>query len=102
MADGPLSQPITFVRADAPPLLLVSAGNDVQVEAHNAIDLSAQLRAIGAPVIHRDYLGLSHENVAMALSVPFRGEAPVLADSTAFLRTALASRGGTAGSRKAD
>lgn len=87
--DGPLSQPIHFARADAPPLMLLSAGQDVQVEAHNAVNLTARLKALGAPVTYRDYPGLSHENVAMALSVPFRARAPVLADSVAFLRRAL-------------
>ena len=87
--DPVMTQPIHFARADAPPLLLLSAGEDVQVGAHNAVNLTARLRALGAPVEHRDYPGLSHENVAMALSVPFRGKAPVLADSVAFLRRAM-------------
>ena len=87
--DPSFTQPIRFARADAAPMLLISAGNDTQVHAHNAINLTARLKALGAPVQHRDYPGLSHENVAMALSVPFRGEAPVLADSVAFLRQAL-------------
>lgn len=87
--DGPMSQPITFARADAPPLLLLTASEDVQVGAHNANNLAARLKALGAPVEHRDYRGLSHENVAMALSVPFRGKAPVLADSVTFLNAAL-------------
>lgn len=89
VADGPMTQPIHFARADAPPMLLLSAGQDVQVGAHNAVNLAARLQALGAPVTHRDYPGLSHENVAMALSVPFRSRAPVLADSVAFLRRAL-------------
>ena len=86
--DPAMTQPIHFARADAPPLLLLSAGNDVQVGAHNAVNLAARLKALGAPVEHRDYPGLSHENVVMALSVPFRGKAPVLADSLAFLKQA--------------
>lgn len=87
--DPAFTQPIRFARADAPPMLLISAGNDAQVHAHNANNLAARLRTLGAPVEHRDYAGLSHENVAMALSVPFRGKAPVLADSAAFLHAAL-------------
>ncbi|WP_419808804.1 alpha/beta hydrolase [Sphingomonas sp.] len=87
--DGPMTQPIHFARADAPPMLLLTAGNDVQVGAHNANNLTARLTALGAPVEHRDYPGLSHENVAMALSVPFRGKAPVLANTVAFLRRTL-------------
>ena len=89
--DPMMTQPIHFARADAPPMLLISAGNDTQVHAHNANNLTARMQALGAPVTHRDYPGLSHENVAMALSLPFRGKAPVLADSVAFLRRVLAS-----------
>ena len=87
--DPLMTQPIRFARPAAPPLLLLSAGEDVQVGAHNAVNLAARLKALGAPVEHRDYPGLSHENVAMALSVPFRGKAPVLADSLRFLDAAL-------------
>ena len=70
-------------------MLLVSAGNDTQVKAHNADNLMAKLTALGAPVRHLNYPGLSHEDVAMALSKPFRGKAPVLADSVAFLNRAM-------------
>ena len=87
--DGPMSQPIHFARADAPPMLLLTAGDDVQVGAHNAVNLTARLKTLGAPVRHRDYPGLSHENVVMALSVPFRGKAPVLAESVEFFRANL-------------
>ncbi|MEG3082926.1 alpha/beta hydrolase [Sphingomonas sp. PB2P12] len=88
-ADPVMTQPIHFARADAPPMLLVTAGNDKQVKPHNAINLTARLKALGAPVTHIDYPGLSHENVAMALSKPFRGKAPVLTDSVAFLNRAM-------------
>lgn len=90
--DGTMTQPIRFARRDAPPMLLLTAGEDVQVGAHNAVNLAARLQALGVPVAHRDYPGLSHENVAMALSMPFRGKAPVLADTVAFLRAELAKR----------
>lgn len=88
-ADPLATQPIRFARADAPPLLLVSAGEDVQVGAHNAANLAARLHRFGAPVTHIDLPGLSHEGVVMALSKPFRGKAPVLADTVAFLNAAL-------------
>ncbi|RZM25984.1 MAG: alpha/beta hydrolase, partial [Sphingomonas sp.] len=35
-ADPVMTQPIHFARRDAPPMLLVSAGDDTQVKAHNA------------------------------------------------------------------
>lgn len=93
--DPAFTQPIAFARADAPPLLLLSAGKDVQVGAHNAVNLAARLKSVGAPVRHRDYPDLSHEEVAMSLSKPYRGKAPVLAESVAFLRQALEEPGPT-------
>jgi acetyl esterase/lipase len=83
--DPILTQPIYFARADAPPMMLVTSTKDTEVKPKNAINLAAALRKLGAPVELKDYPGLTHENVAMALSVPFRGKAPVLADSVAFL-----------------
>ncbi|MEO5867220.1 MAG: alpha/beta hydrolase, partial [Sphingomonas sp.] len=64
---------------------------DTEVRPHNAYDLAKKLRSLGAPVELIDYPGLTHENVAMALSRPFRGKAPVLADSVRFITTALGS-----------
>ncbi len=80
------TQPITYARADAPPMLLVTSSKDTTVRPHNAVDLTKRLKALGAPVIFKNYAGLDHEDVAMALSKPFRGKAPVLADSVAFLK----------------
>ena len=87
--DMSVTQPITYARADAPPMLLVTSSGDTEVEPKNAINLTKRLKELGAPVEFRDYPGLTHENVAMALSVPFRGKAPVLADSAAFLHRHL-------------
>lgn len=88
-ADPAMTQPIHFARADAPPLLLVTSSGDTEVKPKNAINLDARLRELGAPVKLISYPGLSHEEVAMALSVPFRGKGPVLADSVAFLKSAM-------------
>jgi acetyl esterase/lipase len=87
--DPQLTQPIYFARGDAAPMLLISAGNDVEVKAHNANNLAARLNVLKGRVVHIDYPGRSHEDIAMALSVPFRRKAPVLADSVAFLHAAL-------------
>lgn len=80
------TQPITFARADAPPMLLVTSTRDTTVKPHNAYDLAEKLKALGAPVEVIDYPGLTHEQVVMALSRPFRGKAPVLEASVDFLR----------------
>lgn len=83
------TQPITFARKDAPPLLLVTSEGDETVRPKNANNLAAKLRRLGAPVDVKNYGALNHEEVVMALSVPFRSKGPVLADSVAFLRTHL-------------
>jgi acetyl esterase/lipase len=83
------TQPITFARADAPPLLLVTSDGDETVRPRNANNLGARLRELGAPVEVKNYGPLDHEEIVMALSVPFRAKGPVLADSTAFLKRHL-------------
>ena len=84
------TQPISFVRADAPPILLMTGTEDTTVRPRNARNLSARLKAAGAPVEKKEYAGLGHEDVAMALSLMFRSKAPVLEDSVTFLNAALA------------
>ncbi|KQS03698.1 alpha/beta hydrolase [Sphingomonas sp. Leaf357] len=91
-ADPVMTQPIQFARADAAPMLLVSAGDDVQVRAHNAINLTARIKAMGGRVLHEDYPGLSHENIVMALSKPFRSKGPVLDHAVAFLNREMPPR----------
>lgn len=83
------TQPIAFARADAPPLLLATSDADTVVRARNANNLAARLGQLGAPVTLKNYGELSHEEVMMAVSKPFRGKGPVLDDSVAFLQTAL-------------
>lgn len=80
------TQPITFARLDAPPLLLVTSDGDTTVRPRNANNLAAKLRAMGAQVELKNYGPLDHEEIVMALSKPFRSKGSVLADSVAFLK----------------
>ncbi|RYE02268.1 MAG: alpha/beta hydrolase [Sphingomonadales bacterium] len=89
VADPQMTQPLHFARADAPPLLLVTSTADDTVRPKNAINLDARLRALGAASELKNYPELTHEQVVMALSVPFRGKAPILADSLEFLKRRL-------------
>ena len=84
------TQPVAFARADAPPMLLITGDADTTVRPRNARALYARLTAVGAPVALRVYPRLGHEDIAMALSKPFRGKAPVLDDSVAFVTAAFA------------
>lgn len=83
------TQPINHVRSDAPPLLLQHGSSDRLVYAKNSRSLSARLAAVGAPHELKIYQGCDHAGTAVALSRPFRGRYPVLADALAFLRSAL-------------
>ena len=83
------TQPINHVTKDAPPLFLVTSTDDTTVRPYNAFNLDKKLRAAGAEVELKQYPGLTHEEVAMALSATFRGKGPVLDDSAAFLKKAM-------------
>lgn len=87
--DPKVTQPIEQARADAPPMLLITSTKDETVRPRNAINLTRRLKTLGAPVELINYRGLDHEEVVMALSVPFRSKGPVLADSVAFLNRHL-------------
>lgn len=80
------TQPIDHVRADAPPLWLGHGTADTVVRPYNSVNLAAALRKLGAPVVHREYPGASHNGLIMAVSRVFRGRLPVLEETSAFLR----------------
>jgi acetyl esterase/lipase len=85
--DPRATQPITYAsRPGRPPVLLVQGLADRLVGPHNAINLDKALRAAGNRSTLRLYPGLSHTDTAAALSVPFRGKAPILEETVAFLR----------------
>ncbi len=86
------TQPLTYARKDAPPMMLVTGTADTTVRPKNARNLFKALKAVGADVVEMEYPGQGHEDIAMALSRPFRGKATVLDDSSAFLMTHLKER----------
>lgn len=89
VTDPMATQPISFARADAPPLLLVTSSRDTQVRPYNAYHLFERVKAAGGRAKLVEHDGLSHENVVMALSVPFRRLAPVLEESVSFIDAAM-------------
>jgi acetyl esterase/lipase len=83
------TQPINHVRSDAPPLLLQHGSSDRLVYAKNSRSLDAALTRAGAPHELLVYKGCDHAGTLVALSRPFRGRHPVLADAASFLRSVL-------------
>lgn len=80
------TQPISFARADAPPMLLIHGTADTIVQPRNSEALAAKLSSLGAPVERKLYPGKNHTDTIKSLSPAFRGSTPALADSLAFLR----------------
>jgi acetyl esterase/lipase len=88
----PQSQPINFVRADAPPMLLVHGLDDDTVRPKNSRNLASALGALGVGVTLKLYPKVSHADTVAALTTLLRSRAPTLADVTAFIESqALAS-----------
>ncbi len=82
----PDSQPINFVRADAPPILLVHGLKDDTVWPKNSRNLASALTARGVAVTLKLYPHLVHADTVAAMSLPARGRAPTLVDIAAFVR----------------
>lgn len=83
------TQPIAHVRADAPPVLLLTGTDDTTVRPRNAVALAAALTKAGADARVVTYPGIGHIGIILAVSKPFRGKAPVLGDTAAFFHRQL-------------
>ena len=79
------TQPIRFVRGDAPPMLLITGTGDTTVKPRNTIALAAALRQAGAPVEELYLPGVDHSQIVMKLAVPFSRDDRVLKAKLAFL-----------------
>lgn len=87
--DPTLTQPVTFARADAPPLWLGHGTEDAVVHAEDSTILCARMQAVGGRCEAKLYPGLNHPDLIATFSPLFRDKAPVLDDVTAFLRREL-------------
>ena len=81
----PESQPINFVRAGAPPMLLVHGLKDDTVWPKNSRNFASALQARGVPVTLKFYPKLTHGDTVAAMSLPARKRAPTLADIASFV-----------------
>jgi len=80
------TQPITYARADAPPLLLLTGNADTVVKPRNSTSLQAKMESLGGKSELKIYPGVDHAEIIMAISRPFRAKAPVIADVTGFIQ----------------
>ena len=89
VADPTLTQPVTFARADAPPIWLGHGTEDAIVHAEDTTILCDRMHAVGGRCEYKLYRGLNHADLISTFSPLFRKKAPVLADATAFLHREL-------------
>jgi acetyl esterase/lipase len=87
--DLTLTQPVAFVRPDAPPLWLGHGTEDELVHAEDTTILCERMTAVGGRCEARLYPGLNHADLIATFSPLFRKKAPVLDDVVAFLRREL-------------
>lgn len=83
--DPKATQPVTFVRDRAPPILLVHGTDDTVVRIRNSNSLYAKQRAAGGDIVLRPMEGGSHNDLVLALGTLFRGRYPVVGESVRFL-----------------
>ena len=80
------SQAIRFVTADAPPTLLIHGGDDDIVEPGNILRLAARLESVDVPVTLKNYAGVGHGRIVVALAPPLDFIASTLEDCIAFIQ----------------
>jgi len=83
--DPTLTQPVTFVRPDAPPLWLGHGTDDIVVHDEDSILLDRLTREAGGHSELKLYPGLDHADLIATFSPLFRKKAPVLDDLSGFL-----------------
>ncbi len=83
--DPRLTQPVQFVRSDAPRVLLITGAADTTVKPRNSLALAAALTEAGQPTRAVVLNGVDHGGTAMQLAAPFSRDRRVLDPVLAFL-----------------
>jgi acetyl esterase/lipase len=79
------SQPINFVNANEPPLLLLQGTDDDEVEPKNAKDMAARARESGSPVEVKLYPGIGHASIILSLARGHSARITTLDDIITFI-----------------
>ena len=83
--DPVLTQPIHYVRGDAPHMLLITGDADTTVKPRNSLALAKALTEAGQPTRAVVLNGVDHGGTAMMLAAPFSRDRRVLDPVLAFL-----------------
>ena len=83
--DPALTQPITFARAEGPPLLLLTGDRDTTVKPRNSFALAKAITALGTPTSVTVIPGASHGDTVKLLARPFSNDRRVLDAVLSFM-----------------
>lgn len=82
-----MTQPLSFVRADAPPMFLATGLADTTVKPRNSKVLLDKILTAGGDAEYAEYPDMGHLEIMMAVAKPFRYKGPVLDDMIAFFES---------------
>jgi acetyl esterase/lipase len=83
----PASQPVNFVRAEAPPLFLLHGANDTRVRRGHSKSLMLKQQAAGGRAERKVYPGMGHVDLVLAFSRLHRRSNPVVQDVASFIES---------------
>ena len=83
--DPVLTQPVHFVRSDAPKVLLITGDKDTVVRPRNSLARASAMTGAGMPTRPVVLSGVDHNGVIMKLAAPFSRDRRVLDSVLAFL-----------------
>jgi len=86
VAEPAQTQPITFARGDAPPLLLITGDQDTTVKPRNTLALTRKIGDLGGRVRGLVLPGIDHVGTVTRLAAPFRRDRRVLDAVLPFLK----------------
>ncbi len=96
LPDENVARPVRFVTPEnaalIPPMLLLYGLADKTVERGNAVEMARLMREVGRPVTLKEYPDVGHPGIVLAMTPLFRGRAPVLVDTKAFIDGLMAAR----------
>ncbi len=95
--DAPeLTQPVTFARGDAPPLLLMHGLEDTTVYPKNSQNLHRLVTQAGGTSYLEEYAGIDHAQIMMRLSRPFQENRALINRVDQFIKDTSAARASAA------
>ena len=84
-----MSQPVNFVRRDAPELYLLHGKDDERVRRGHSKSLMEKQIKSGGRARREVYEGMGHADTVVSLSRIYRRKSPLIRDIHSFLRSRL-------------